>query len=231
MCSLRYLKGVRTRYYNNLEKELNNATALLEKHAASPDCTMIKDVQVCIEQIEKFMSKLELQSEKVIDGTEEQDELVDTILHEDSAICESAMDLCCKLRKVEVSLKEIEKHKESAVPPMMMEEIRKLWVSQEKMEKGLLEIKAKTAVKFPKLDIIAFSGDKLKWVEFWQSFESSDRNRNLSDVDKFNYLRSKLVGEAKSAIAGLALSNENYGVAIQILKDRFGNIQEMIDLH
>lgn len=42
---------------------------------------------------------------------------------------------------------------------------------------------------------------------------------------------SKLVGEARSAIAGLALSNENYAVAIKIMKERFGNIQETIDLH
>lgn len=144
MTSLRYLKGVRTRYYTNLEKELKNATTLLDKHADMPDCTTLKDIQVCIEQIEKLMSKLELQSEKVIAGAEEQDELTDTILREDSEICESAMDLCCKLRKVEVSLNEIAKRIKSTVRGeeddcsiMMMKEIRTLWVSQDKIEKGV----------------------------------------------------------------------------------------------
>ncbi|XP_052785982.1 uncharacterized protein LOC128221411 [Mya arenaria] len=42
---------------------------------------------------------------------------------------------------------------------------------------------------------------------------------------------SKLEGEACSAIAGLSLSNENYRVAVNILKERFGDTQEVIDLH
>ncbi|XP_053381886.1 uncharacterized protein LOC128549322 [Mercenaria mercenaria] len=72
----------------------------------------------------------------------------------------------------------------------------------------------------------------MKWIEFWQSFENSvHKNYNLSNVDKFNYLRNKLVGEARSAIAGLALSHENYTIGIKILEERFGNVQEIIDIH
>ena len=40
-----------------------------------------------------------------------------------------------------------------------------------------------------------------------------------------------MVGEARSAIAGLALSDENYPVAVDILKRRFGNPQEIVDMH
>ena len=53
----------------------------------------------------------------------------------------------------------------------------------------------------------------------------------MSNIEKFNYLRSKLNGEAQRAIQGLTLSKENYGVAISILRERFGNEQEVIDLH
>ena len=53
----------------------------------------------------------------------------------------------------------------------------------------------------------------------------------ISPIEKFNYLQSKLVGEARQAIAGLALSKENYDVAIAILKERFGNKQDVVDLH
>ena len=77
-----------------------------------------------------------------------------------------------------------------------------------------------------------FSGDKLRWTEFWDSFECAiHTNKKLSDIEKFNYLKSKVSGEAKSAILGLALSKENYKIAVEILKDRFGNTQEVIDLH
>ena len=44
-------------------------------------------------------------------------------------------------------------------------------------------------------------------------------------------MKSKVTGEAKSAILGLSLSKENYQIAVDILKDSFGNKQEVIDLH
>ena len=87
-------------------------------------------------------------------------------------------------------------------------------------------------MKLPKIEIKTFSGNKLKWIEFWDSFESAiHNNKKLSNIEKFNYLKSKVIGEARSAISGLTLSNENYIIAADILRDRFGNSQEVIDLH
>ena len=60
---------------------------------------------------------------------------------------------------------------------------------------------------------------KLNWKEFWDSFECTvHKNTKLSDIEKFSYLQSKIVGEARGAIAGLALSNENYKVALNLMK-------------
>ena len=47
-------------------------------------------------------------------------------------------------------------------------------------------------------------------------------------VDKLNYIKSKLKGEA---ISGYQLSNENYTVVVDMLKKRFGNPQLIIDAH
>ena len=86
---------------------------------------------------------------------------------------------------------------------------------QEEREKELA-----TSVQLPKLDMHTFSGDKMKWSEFWDAFESAVHNKKkMSDVEKFNYLRNKVSGEARSAIQGLKLSNENYEVAIGTLKE------------
>jgi hypothetical protein len=53
-------------------------------------------------------------------------------------------------------------------------------------------------VKLPTLDIISFNGDKMQWNEFWDSFESAvHNNKKLSSVEKFNYLKIKLQGDAK----------------------------------
>ena len=99
-------------------------------------------------------------------------------------------------------------------------------------KQDLKEKELSTTVKLPKLDMTIFSGDKLRWTEFWDSFKCAiHTNKKLSDIEKFNYLKSKVSGEAKSAILGLTLSKENYKIAVEILKDRFGNTQEVIDLH
>ena len=87
-------------------------------------------------------------------------------------------------------------------------------------------------MKLPKIDIVSYNGDRLRWNEFWDSFECTvHKNTNLSETEKFSYLRSKLSGEATFAVSGLALSNENYDVAVTVLKERFGNNQEVKDLH
>ena len=113
---------------------------------------------------------------------------------------------------------------------MFMQQIQQ---QQDLIEKHILKDKDhSSAIKLPKLDMASFAGDKLRWIEFWDSFESSvNKNTKLSAIEKFSYLRSKLTGEARSAISGLSLSNENYQIAIDILKERFGNEQEVIDLH
>ena len=36
------------------------------------------------------------------------------------------------------------------------------------------------------------------------------------------------MGEAKSVVSGIMLSNENYGVAVTLLKERFGDVQVLL---
>ena len=44
-------------------------------------------------------------------------------------------------------------------------------------------------------------------------------------------MRGKVFGEAERSISGLTLSDANYDIAIGILEERFGNVQEVVDLH
>ena len=79
-------------------------------------------------------------------------------------------------------------------------------------------------VKLPKITLPHFNSNLMKWPTFWDSYESAiHNNTDLSDVDKFNYLRSLLERSAYDAIAGLTLSPANYREAVEILKKRFGN--------
>ena len=84
-------------------------------------------------------------------------------------------------------------------------------------------------VKLPKISLPHFHGDPVKWTSFWDAYKSAiHSNLELSEVDKFNYLRSLLDRSALDAIAGLTLSSANYQQAIEILHKRFGNKQVII---
>ena len=74
-------------------------------------------------------------------------------------------------------------------------------------------------VKLPKISLPHFRGNLMRWTAFWDSFNSAiHTNDRLSEIDKFNYLRSLLESTASDAIAGLALSAANYGEAVEISK-------------
>ena len=87
-------------------------------------------------------------------------------------------------------------------------------------------------MKVPKLQLKSFSGELMKWTPFGESFESAiHNNRQLSDIEKFNYLSSLLERSAREAILGLSLYAANYQKAIETLKKRFGSKQQIKDRH
>ncbi len=87
----------------------------------------------------------------------------------------------------------------------------------------------RNTVKLPDLPLETFHGDLLKWGEFKDHFDAAiDRNQKLSDVQKLNYLKSKLGGEAKGMVSSLRLTNGNYRVAMKLLEERFGNKQMVV---
>ena len=67
-----------------------------------------------------------------------------------------------------------------------------------------------TKVKLPKISLLRFNVDPVKWTSFCDLYQSVIHlNSELSEVDKFNYLRSLLDHTAFNAIAGLTLSSTN----------------------
>ena len=86
--------------------------------------------------------------------------------------------------------------------------------------------------KLPKLELPIFKGDPLQWQGFWDQFSASIHlNENLSDIDRFNYLKRYLGGKALDAVSGLSLSSNNYNEAIDLLTKRFGDCQVLISAH
>ncbi|XP_062711815.1 uncharacterized protein LOC134289648 [Aedes albopictus] len=113
---------------------------------------------------------------------------------------------------------------------------------------GLLELSSKFAttadeashannaafpkVKLPEIKLPVFSGKVRDWITFRDSFRSLiDGNFQLTEMDKFSYLRSSLSGEALQEISSVEISAANYSVAWQALEARYENKKLIVKAH
>ena len=86
--------------------------------------------------------------------------------------------------------------------------------------------------RLPRLQLPKFKGDVKNWPAFWDSFKSAVHdNSEIPKVDKFNYLNSLLEGTALKTIQGLTLTDGHYDTAVGMLRERFGDPQQIICSH
>ncbi len=86
--------------------------------------------------------------------------------------------------------------------------------------------------RLPKLALPTFDGNPLGWQSFWDSFCTAVHdNPYLSNVQKLNYLRAQLSGEASRSIAGFPLTENNYTESIKLLQERFGQQHRAVSAH
>ncbi|CAC5412912.1 unnamed protein product [Mytilus coruscus] len=214
--SLAYLKGLTTRYKNLLEVELGKSEELLTREVSDFDLeSQIRKVNKSYRIFDEFGPKFEETLER--------------------------LSLALETAKAEKDLKTFQKKKEkyktlskpepdSKIEQLIEIQMQMMQQMQSQNAKPQHDEQNQAAVQLPKLQIMGYNGDKQKFKEFWDQFEVTvHKNTKLSNVEKISYLKSKLHGTAQSAIPGLQLSNENYDVAIDILKDRFGDIQNAIE--
>jgi hypothetical protein len=89
-----------------------------------------------------------------------------------------------------------------------------------------------TGYRLPKLQISRFNGDLLNWQTFEDDFNSAvGSNSDLTDIEKFQFLRAQLDAEAYDTIAGLPLTSKNYEQAISLLKERYGKKHKIINAY
>ncbi|GFX68380.1 DUF1758 domain-containing protein [Trichonephila clavipes] len=88
-------------------------------------------------------------------------------------------------------------------------------------------------IKVPKYYITRFYGDDAsKWLTFWNSFETAvHNNESLNKVDKFNYLKAHLGGSAFNTVEDFPISAKAYDEAVELLKNRFANLEILIQAH
>ncbi|KAM7303336.1 uncharacterized protein ISCGN_013297, partial [Ixodes scapularis] len=87
-------------------------------------------------------------------------------------------------------------------------------------------------VKLPKLELMKFNGSVSQWQEFWEQFNQVVHyNNELTEVDKFNYLKTAVTGDAAAAIAGLPSTERCYEDAVTLFESRFGNQDLLVQTH
>ncbi|CAC5423017.1 unnamed protein product [Mytilus coruscus] len=216
-----YLKGFCTRYNNLLAKELDKSRDIIAQAIQDESVTtQLRQVLSAEGRLKDFAAKLDDSMKEISLILEEK---------EDKELKEAIQDKITDMKKIE----SIQDHKMEhliQLQTQMQEQILQCQQLQLQELQRKSQPSTVSAVKLPKLDLVSYNADKLKLTEFWDSFEAAvHKNQGLTEKEKLNYLKSKSFGTANSAIAGITLSHENYDVAISILKEKFGNVQSVVN--
>ncbi len=74
------------------------------------------------------------------------------------------------------------------------------------------------------INLPKFSGKLKDWVPFYDQFMASvDANETIGDVQKLNYLKASLQGEAAQILSQLATNADNYRIGLKLLIDQYAN--------
>ncbi|XP_055623288.1 uncharacterized protein LOC129766713 [Toxorhynchites rutilus septentrionalis] len=80
------------------------------------------------------------------------------------------------------------------------------------------------SVRLPQINLPEFDGNFQNWLPFHDTYVALiDSSVELTDIQKFHYLRASLKGDALKMIDSYAMSEANYRVAWDSLVDRFSN--------
>lgn len=86
--------------------------------------------------------------------------------------------------------------------------------------------------KLPEITISPFNGNFLEWRAFFELFDNLIiKNCNLTDVQRFVYLKSYLRNEPLELVDSLRLTSDNFQIAIQTLQDRYEDEYRIINTH
>ncbi|XP_011859671.1 PREDICTED: uncharacterized protein LOC105557115 [Vollenhovia emeryi] len=88
------------------------------------------------------------------------------------------------------------------------------------------------SIKLPTLKLPEFKGEYDEWLLFKDAYISMiHTNTSIAAIQKFQYLRSALKGEALQVIGGLEISAENYVNAWELLTKNYDNNKLLINTH
>lgn len=88
------------------------------------------------------------------------------------------------------------------------------------------------SVKLPTISLPTFNGDYDQWLEFRDTYLALVHDsQEISDIQKFHYLKSSLRGSAQLVIDSVEFSARNYTIAWELLLSRYNNSRLLIHNH
>ncbi|XP_043866487.1 uncharacterized protein LOC122757666 [Drosophila mojavensis] len=88
------------------------------------------------------------------------------------------------------------------------------------------------APALPPLKLPTFSGGYANWADFYSMFSTIIESRpEISNMERLQHLRSCLDGAALDTVRSLEISNDNYTIAINLLKQRYDNRRLIFQAH
>lgn len=98
--------------------------------------------------------------------------------------------------------------------------------------RGMQNVHSQVEVKLPLININPFHGNPSDWASFFQLFTALIiDNASLVNVQRFIYLKSFLRDEPLQLVDKLAVTNENFPTAVEILRKRYENQISVINAH
>lgn len=96
----------------------------------------------------------------------------------------------------------------------------------------LRQLSNEVSVKLPTITLPKFDGKYEDWLSFEDSFKTLvHSNEKIQTVQKFNYLKSCLIGNAAQIIHSLSTTADNYEIAWNLLTERYSNKRIIIQNH
>ncbi|XP_064469709.1 uncharacterized protein LOC135384437 [Ornithodoros turicata] len=197
-------------------KIIRDATTLL----ATPNFTMeaVKSLKDRLEKSNGELDRINAQYEEFIPAAEAEAEFLAIAEYEDQAIG--------MISTLQAHYSRLQVQSESSRQRLLGQDATATNVTSQRSE---LRFKGP---KLPVLKITPFDGDYGQWTSFWEQLKGTIHdNTGLSVSDKFHYLRLPLTGLAASAIAGLPTTASCYEDAIRLLREPFGDIKQIRQLH
>ncbi|XP_077282820.1 uncharacterized protein LOC143908865 [Temnothorax americanus] len=145
-------------------------------------------------------------------------EMTDDAEHNDRAAFEEAFyNLSAKMRELLNSHRTTSRHAATPSPSSSM-------VSESS--------ESATRVRLPEINLPTFSGKYDEWFPFFDVFNSIiHADPSLNNVQKLQYLRTSVTGEASDVIGSLETSGLNYSIAWDLLKERYDNKRIIVHKH